>query len=61
MGEAKAMFLTGDEELITDIRRRLSTELEMKDLSMMHYFLEWRCGRVEMEYSLGKRSIQWRF
>ena len=33
------LFLTGEEELITDARRRLATELEMKDLGMMHYFL----------------------
>ena len=33
------LFLTGDEELITDARRRLATEFEMKDLGMMHYFL----------------------
>ena len=30
------LFLTGKEELIKDTRRRLSTELEMKDLGMMH-------------------------
>ena len=29
-------FLTGDEELIKDARRRLATEFEMKDLGMMH-------------------------
>ena len=33
------LFLTGDEELIIDTRRRLATEFEMKDLGMMHYFL----------------------
>ena len=33
------LFLTGEEELITDARRRLATEFEMKDLGMMHYFL----------------------
>ena len=33
------LFLTGDEELIEDARRRLATEFEMKYLGMMHYFL----------------------
>ena len=33
------LFITCDEELITDARRRFATEFEMKDLGMMHYFL----------------------
>ena len=30
------LFLTGNEELITDARRRLGIEFKMKDLVMMH-------------------------
>ena len=30
------MFLTGEDELIVDAKRKLSTEFEMKDLGMMH-------------------------
>ena len=33
------MFLTGDEELIVDSKRKLAAEFEMKDLGPMHYFL----------------------
>ena len=33
------LFLTGEDDLIVDAKRRLSTEFEMKDLGMMHYFL----------------------
>ena len=33
------MFLTSDEELITDSKRKLAAEFEMKDLGPMHYFL----------------------
>ena len=33
------LFLTNKEELIIDEKRILDTELEMKDLGMMHYFL----------------------
>ena len=34
------LFLTGEDELIEDAKRRLATEYEMKYLGMMHYFLE---------------------
>ena len=33
------LFLTGDETLILDSKRKLIAEFEMKDLSTMHYFL----------------------
>ena len=33
------LFLIGDDGLITDTRRKLAAEFEMKDLDMMHYFL----------------------
>ena len=33
------LFMTGKEELIKVARRILTTEFEMKDLDMMHYFL----------------------
>ena len=33
------LFLTGEEKLIVDAKRKLATELEMKCLGMMHYFL----------------------
>ena len=33
------LFLTGEDELIKDARRRLATKFEMKYLGMMHYFL----------------------
>ena len=33
------LFLTGDEELIADSKRKLAAEFEMKDLGTMHYFL----------------------
>ena len=35
----KDLFLTREDELIENTRRRLATELEMKYLGMMHYFL----------------------
>jgi hypothetical protein len=33
------LFLTGDENLITESKRKLATKFEMKDLGMMHYLL----------------------
>jgi hypothetical protein len=33
------LFLTGEEKLITECKKRLTSEFEMKDLGLMHYFL----------------------
>ena len=33
------MFITGGDELIVDTKRRISTELDMKEIGMMNYFL----------------------
>ena len=33
------LFLTGIYGLITDMKKKLTAEFEMKDLGMMHYFL----------------------
>ena len=33
------LFVTGVDGLIADTKRKLDAEFEMKDFSMMHYFL----------------------
>ena len=33
------LFVTGEDGLIVDTKRKLHAEFEMKDLGMMHYFL----------------------
>ena len=33
------LFVTGEDRLIADTKRKLAVEFEMKDLGMMHYFL----------------------
>ena len=33
------LFLTGEEKLILDPKRKLAAEFEVKDLGMMHYFI----------------------
>ena len=52
------LFVTGMDGLITDTKRNLAAKFKMKDLGMMHYFQVWRCGRVRMESSLDKGSMQ---
>ena len=33
------LFLTGEEKLMTDCKKKLVAKFEMKDLGLMHYFL----------------------
>jgi hypothetical protein len=33
------LFLTGEEKLINECKRRLTSKFEMKDLGLIHYFL----------------------
>ena len=33
------LFVTGEDGLIADTKRKLASKFEMKDLGMMHYFL----------------------
>jgi hypothetical protein len=33
------LFLTGEEKLIIDCKKKLAAEFEMKELGLMHYFL----------------------
>ena len=54
------LFMTGEEELIKDERRRLATEFEMKDLGMMHYFLGmdvWQSAYVNF-LGQGKYAVE---
>lgn len=54
------LFLTGDEELILNSKRKLATEFEMKDLGIMHDFLGlevWQKSRGIM-LSQGKYAVE---
>jgi hypothetical protein len=51
------LFLTGDEKLITECKRKLATEFEMKDLGMMHYFLGLEVWQKLDEIFLVPRKI----
>jgi hypothetical protein len=54
------LFLTGDKKLITESKRKLATEFEMKDLGMMHYFLGLEVWQRPSEVFLnqGKYAIE---
>ena len=52
------MFVIGMDRLITDTKRNLLGEFEMKDLGMMHYFQACRRGKMWMESPSNKGSMQ---
>jgi len=54
------LFLTGEEKLITDCKKKLATEFEMKDLGPMHYFLGlevWQ-SPVKIFLNQGKYAVE---
>ena len=54
------LFLTGEEKLILDSKRKLTAKFEMKDLGMMHYFLGlevWK-KQGEIVLSQGKYVVE---
>ena len=53
-----ALFLIGKEELIRDARRRLTVEFKMKDLDMMHYFLNMEVWQNADGISLGQGKYE---
>ena len=55
------LFLTGNEELITNARRRLATEFKIKDLGIMYYFLSIEVWQSEDGIFLGKGKYVWIF
>ena len=48
------MFVIGMDGLITNTKRKLATEFEMKDLGMMHYFLDMEVWQNVDGISLGQ-------
>jgi hypothetical protein len=54
------LFLIGDENIIVGCKRELTSEFEMKDLGMMHYFLGlevWKRSD-EIFLSQGKHNVE---
>jgi hypothetical protein len=47
------LFLIGVEELITRCKADLATKFEMKDISLMHYFLGLEVEQISDEFFLG--------
>jgi hypothetical protein len=54
------MFLTGVENLISECKRKLAVEFEMKDLGMMHYILGLQVWQKQDEIFLnqGKYAVE---
>ena len=54
------LFLTGEEKLILDSKRKLAAKFEMKDLGMMHYFLGLEVWQKpgEIVLSQGKYAVE---
>jgi hypothetical protein len=56
------LFLTGEEKLIVECKKRLSVEFEMKDLGLMHYFLGlevWKSPeRIFLKHSRNLKEIR---
>jgi hypothetical protein len=54
------LFLTGEEKLITEYKKRLASEFEIKDLGLMHYFLGFEVWQSPKRIFLnqGKYAIE---
>jgi hypothetical protein len=54
------LFLTGEENLITECRKKLTAEFEMKDLGLMHYFLGLEVWQIPKRIFLnqGKYAVE---
>ena len=50
------LFVIGMDGLISDTKRNLTAEFEMKDLGMMHYFLSMEVWQNADGISLGQRK-----
>jgi hypothetical protein len=50
------LFLTGNEKLVAECKRKLASEFEMKDLGMMHYFLGLEVWQKPDEIFLSQRK-----
>jgi hypothetical protein len=48
------LFITGGEELIVGCKRGLASELEMKDMGLMHYFLGMEVWQEDGHVFLGQ-------
>jgi hypothetical protein len=54
------LFLTGEEKLIIDCKKKLNVELEMKHLGLMHYFLGLEVWKIPEKIFLnqGKYAVE---
>ena len=54
------LFLTGNENKISECKNKLATEFEMKDLGLMHYFIGLEIWQIPKGISLnqGKYAVE---
>ena len=50
-------FLTGAAPLIIQCKRELASEFDMKDLGLIHYYLELEVWQKRGEIFLGKKEV----
>jgi hypothetical protein len=55
------LFLIGEENIITDCKKKFVAKFEMKDLGPMHYFLGLEVWITHKRFSLIKESMFWKF
>jgi hypothetical protein len=55
------LFLTREENIITDCKKNLAAEFEMKDLCSMHYFLGLEVWQSPNKIFLNKGSMQLKY
>jgi hypothetical protein len=50
------LFLTREENLMTECKKRLASEFEMKDLGVMHYFLGLEVWQIPKKIFLNQEK-----
>ena len=55
------LIFTGDEQLIHSCKEDLAKEFEMKDMGLLHYFMDWKYGNEMVKFLCFKESMQGRY
>ena len=55
------LILTGDEQLIHSCKEDPAKEFEIKDMGLLHYFLDWKYGSEKVNCLCLKASMHRRY